>query len=343
MIKRVDNPPNRFSPAIVEWLDSPPETFLEIYEENAKSIVSHNQSPDVGFSHSINPYRGCFHACAYCYARPSHQYLGFGAGTDFERKIVVKVNAAELLREQFMKPAWKGEDLVFSGNTDCYQPLEARYELTRRCLSVRHEFRNPVGIITKGALVRRDLDILSDLCKVTRVQVYISIAFSDDLDSKRIEPGAPRPSTRFRAMAELAAHGIPVGVAVAPIIPGINDYQIPEILMRAKDSGASSAFMTMLRLPQEVAPVFTERLAQEFPERALKVIHGIQELREGKLNQSQFGQRMKGSGPRWQAIQFLFKHNAEKLGLLGGDRKAIVRADRVVTFRRPTSQLSLFD
>ena len=196
MPRPVSNPPNPWQSVHAEWLGEPPEAALEIYEEEARSIVAENESPDVGFRFSVNPYRGCFHACAYCYARPTHQYLGWGAGTDFDRKIVVKVNAPELLRRELTRKSWKGDTIVFSGVTDCYQPAEAVYGLTRRCLEVCREFRNPVGIVTKGALVRRDVDVLSALAREAEVVVYVSIPFADD---------AHRPRDRAQREPALAA------------------------------------------------------------------------------------------------------------------------------------------
>ena len=192
MIKRLENPPNRYVQYSYEWLDVPPETHLEIFEERSRTVLSTNDSPDVGFGFSVNPYRGCFHACAYCFARPTHQYLDFGAGTDFERKIVVKINAPQLLEKEFWAPKWSGDTIVFSGVTDCYQPLECQYELTRRCLEVCARFSNPVSIITKGALVTRDIDVLLRIQERSSVRVFISIPFADDELSKKIEPGAPR-------------------------------------------------------------------------------------------------------------------------------------------------------
>jgi len=219
-LRLISNPPNPWHSAYREWIDAPPpEAQLEIYEEQAKTVLSENDSPDVGFRFSLNPYRGCFHACAYCYARPTHQYWDFGAGTDFERKIIVKTNAPEKLREAFMKKSWQGELVVFSGNTDCYQPLEVPYTLTRRCLEVCREFRNPVGLITKSALIRRDIDVLAALARDARAVVHMSIAFADDAMARKIEPNAPSPSTRFAAIRALTDAGIPVGVGIAPIIP----------------------------------------------------------------------------------------------------------------------------
>ena len=336
-LKQITNPPNPYSRFSLEWLDVPPQPNLQVYEEKVASIINKNDSPDIGFDYSINPYRGCFHACSYCYARPTHNYLDFGAGSDFESKLIVKINAKEKLIEEFNKRSWKGECIVFSGVTDCYQPLEASYELTRACLEVCASYRNPVGIITKGALIRRDIDVLSRLNEHNAAQVFLSIAFSDDSMSKKVEPGAPRPSTRFRAMRELHAAGIPVGVALAPVIPGLNDSQIPSILEEAKACGATRAFMTLLRLPLSVKDVFLKNIEENFPTRLSKVVNQLKDQREGKFNSSTFGQRMKGNGERWEAINWLFKSNCEKLEL--NKREQV---SRETPFMRPTDQLSLF-
>ncbi|MCA8949009.1 MAG: radical SAM protein, partial [Planctomycetes bacterium] len=255
-VRAVANPPNPWQSAQVDWLGPPPPVALEVYEERAKSILAENQSPDIPFRWSLNPYRGCFHGCAYCYARPTHQYLDFGAGTDFERRIVVKTNAAELLRARLMKPSWRGENIVFSGVTDCYQPLEASYGITRRCLETCLEFRQPVGIITKGALVERDVDVLADLAKHGAATVYVSVPFADEGDARRIEPYAGSPARRLRALRRLSDAGVPTGVSVSPLIPGLNDHQIPAILAMARDAGARFAFHVLLRLPAEVEQVF---------------------------------------------------------------------------------------
>jgi DNA repair photolyase len=341
MIKPVRNPPNPFLRHSYEWLDVPPEASIEVFEETAKSIISENASPDIPFRYSLNPYRGCFHACAYCYARPSHQYLDLGAGSDFERKIFVKVNAAELLAQSFERRSWKGEELVFSGVTDCYQPLEGSYELTRRCLSVCAQYRNPVSIITKGALVTRDIDVLQALAEHAAVQVYLSIPFAEDELSKSMEPSAPRTSRRFRALQELSAAGIRTGIAIAPIIPGLNDHHVPQLLERAKAAGAQRAFMTLLRLPAEVKDVFVEQVEAKFPSRAKKILHSIQEFRGGKFNNSQFGSRMSGSGERWNAVRWLFCRNCERLGLNAREDAKFTGEEAISTFRRPTPQLSL--
>ncbi|MEI6235656.1 MAG: PA0069 family radical SAM protein [Planctomycetota bacterium] len=321
----------------MEWIDTPPPPAdLEIYEEAVKTIVSENDSPDLGFRFSVNPYRGCFHACAYCYARPTHQYWDFGAGTDFERKIVVKVNAAEKLRETFLKKSWAGERIIFSGNTDCYQPLEVSYELTRGCLEVCKEFRNPVGLITKSALIRRDAHLIGEIARTAQAFVHLSIPFSDAVMARKIEPNAPSPAARFAAIRELADAGIPVGVAVAPIIPGLNDSQIAEVLERAKEAGATFAFRVMLRLPTEVKDVFLERLKVEYPDRYQKVVNAVLEMRGGKMYDSRFGERGKGSGERWEAIQWLFDVTCKKLGL--NVRQEMTHPEPPKTFERPVQK-----
>ena len=479
MVRLVSNPPNPWASSHVEWLEEPPEAQLEVHEELARSILAENDSPDVGFRWSLNPYRGCFHACAYClsgdtpilmsdgrqrplrdlragdevygtldcgggvrdmvrtrvlahwstekpgvritlasgkqlvasadhrfltqdgwahvglldtvharlvgpsgsddslrvvsvepfglampmfdimtgtgdfiadgvishncYARPSHQWLGFGAGSDFERKIVVKTNAAEVLRATFMKPSWKGELIAFSGDTDCYQPLEASYELTRRCLEVCAEFRNPVGLITKSAVIRRDVELLARMAREARLRVTLSIPFARDDVARKIEPGASSPSRRFDTLRILSDAGIRTGVAIAPVIPGLNDPDIPEILERAHAAGARSAFMIMVRLPGEVLPVFRERINAELPpERVRKIEHAIEELRGGggRMNESRFGARFRGQGERWRAIETLFELNRRRLGF---DTEHMEGAsDAPTTFVRPTRQLGLF-
>lgn len=282
-----------------------------------------------------------------CYARPSHQWLGFGAGTDFERKLVVKVNAPELLRATFMKPSWKGELIAFSGDTDCYQPLEASYELTRRCLEVCAEFKNPVGLITKSAVIRRDVELLARLARDARLHVTLSIPFAKDDVARSIEPGASSPARRFDTLRILSDAGIPTGVAIAPVIPGLNDSDIPEILERAYAAGARSAFMILVRLPGEVLPVFRERIHQELsPERVRKIEHAIEELRGGggRMNDSRFGARFRGQGERWRAIESLFELHRRRLGFDDERTEGSVGEgdERSTTFVRPTRQLGLF-
>jgi DNA repair photolyase len=322
----VSNPPNPWVSAHVEWLEEPPTAALEIFEEEAKSVLAENKSPDLGFRWSVNPYRGCHHACAYCYARPSHQYLGFGAGTDFDRKIVVKTNAPEMLAKELSKRSWKRELVVFSGNTDCYQPLEASYGLTRRCLEVCLEHRNPVALITKGALVRRDLDVLSKLARGPGATVGITIPFLSEEVARRIEPGAPSPAKRFETMRAIADAGIETTIGIAPLIPALNESDVPELLARAKEAGATGAFMTLLRLSAEVLPVFRERISEAFPERAKHIESAIQDMRGGRMNNSEFGERMHGAGPRWEAVSRLFdihcKRNGLNLSRVGQDHPA---------------------
>ncbi len=308
------NPPNPFHAAHVE-LDEPADARLEVYEERAKSIVTENQSPDVGFRYSVNPYRGCFHGCIYCYARPSHQYWDFGAGTDFDRKIVVKLDAPALLDARLRRRGWAFETIAFSGNTDCYQPLEASYELTRRCLEVCLRHRNPVGVITKGTLIRRDLALLGELTARAGCRVTISIAFSDDAMREVFDPYAPPIDARFETIRRLAEAGVPVGVGVSPILPGVNDAMIPEILARAHAAGARSAFMTLGRLPREVAPYFLERVRAALPAMAKKIENGLRELRDGALSDVRFGRRMGGAGARWTVIERLFELHVKRLGM----------------------------
>jgi len=288
---------------------------LEVYEDRTRSILATNDSPDVGFKYSVNPYRGCFHACAYCYARPGHEYLSFGAGTDFDRKIVVKIRAPELLRAAFAKKSWAGDAVVFSGVTDCYQPLEASYRLTRGCLEVCAEAGNPVGIITKAPLIERDLDVLQAIAANTAVRVIVSIPFWDPEKARAIEPYVATPARRVRIIRTLVDAGITVGVNVAPIIPGLNDAEIPNVLAAARDAGATSAGCVLLRLPGPVAQVFEERLRVSMPLAADKILHRIRETRGGALNDPRFGVRGRGEGPYAATIRALFETTARRLGL----------------------------
>jgi DNA repair photolyase len=315
-VRTVDNPNNRFLPTAVEWdPGEAPLAGLHIHEERAKSIISRNDSPDIAFACSVNPYRGCQHACAYCYARPSHQYWGFGAGTDFEREIIVKINAPELLRAALAKPSWRGELIAFSGNTDCYQPLEGRYRLTRALLEICAEHRNKVAIITKSPLILRDLDVLLQLNTCTELVVFLSIAFAEDEPARAIEPGAPAIHRRFEALRVLSEAGIQTGVGVAPIIAGLNDRDIGRVLERAARAGARRAFHTVLRLPAEVSQVFVPRVREALPLAAPKIERAQRELHGGKLNDPRFHTRMRGSGARWQAIDRLFELQCKRLGL----------------------------
>jgi DNA repair photolyase len=504
----VANPPNPWQSNVVDYLGEPPLAPLQIFEDHTRSILSKNDSPDLGFTWSVNPYRGCMHACAYCisgdteiwmgdgttrplarlrvgdevygtaesgsyrryqktrvlahwsvakpayrlvledgtefvssadhrfltangwkhvadgernergrphlapndrmmgpgrfaaaqarslagrvvrdpsglqvasirplatllplfdittetgdfiangvvshncYARPSHEYLGFGSGTDFERKIVVKPDAAALLREAFERKSWKGELVMFSGNTDCYQPLEASYRLTRACLEVCAEYRNPAYVITKAPLIERDVELLARLSRETSFGVTISIPFWNEATARSMEPYVATPSRRIKTVKRLAEAGIEVAVNVAPICPGLNEEDMPTILEEAKAAGATSAAMTMLRLPGSVKEVFEERIRKELPLRAERILARTREVRGGRLNDPRFGQRQTGEGVYADAIAALFRRTSERLGL----RSKEVEPDEpctASTFRRPpreterksTEQLDLF-
>jgi DNA repair photolyase len=329
-MRSISNPPNPFESRHRDLLEPAPVSRLEIYEDAAREILSRNDSPDLSFRWSVNPYRGCFHACAYCYARPTHEYWGFGAGTDFESKIIVKRDAAVLLRRAFDKPSWKGDLIVFSGNTDCYQPMEASLALTRACLEVCAEYRNPVAIITKGVLVQRDLDVLRRLHDEVSVRVYFSIPFADDDTARLVEPQAPTSRKRFDAMARLSDAGIPTGISISPIIPGLNDEDIPELLQRARQAGAREAMTTLLRLAKSVEAVFVERMSEAFPERFPKMRHRIQEVRRGAMTDGAFFSRHHGQGPYWAMIERLFEVAKRKAGFTDAGEEPVPD-----TFRRP--------
>jgi len=337
-MRTVMNPPNPFESRYRDLLEPAPLVQLQMFEDSTRDILSRNESPDLPFRWSLNPYRGCFHACAYCYARPAHEYWGFGAGTDFESKIIVKREAASLLRRTFEKPSWTGEMILFSGNTDCYQPLEASLELTRACLEVCAEYRNPVRIITKGVLVLRDLDLLHRLHQEASIHVYFSIPFTDDDVARKVEPHAPSSRKRFETMATLASAGIPTGLSLSPIIPGLNDEDIPELLARAKDAGAVEAMATLVRLSGSVEPVFMQRMAEAVPDRIAKITNRIREVRGGAISKGEFFERHHGSGPYWTMIEQLFEVIRRKTGL------SIPREEMVSsTFRRPgLEQTALF-
>lgn len=327
----ISNPPNPWLSTEVEYLDEIPPAELEVYEDHTREILAHNDSPDVGFSWSVNPYRGCFHACAYCYARPTHEYLGLGAGTDFERKITVKPEAPRLLREAFERPSWKGELVVFSGVTDCYQPLEASYRLTRGCLEVCAAYGNPAGIITKSPLIERDLDVLQELNRKARVSVGVSIPIWDRAHARAMEPFVATPQRRMKTIERLAAAGLRVGVNVAPVIPGLSDADIPRILEAAHAAGARRAGFVFLRLPGSVKQVFEQRLREELPLRADRVLNRVREARGGKLYDPRFGIRGRGEGNYAEAARALFESTVKRLGMNEGFQDGA----EVDTFRRP--------
>jgi DNA repair photolyase len=336
----VQNPPNPYLTTEVEYLPEHPGVTLQVYEDSTREILASNQSSDVGFTWSVNPYRGCQHACAYCYARPTHEYLGFGAGTDFDTRIAVKTRAAELLRDSLEKRSWKGETIVFSGVTDCYQPLEASYRLTRACLEVCAEYRNPVGIITKSPLVERDLDVLLRLHETARVHVMVSVPFFDPDHARAVEPWVATPQRRLETLRRLSAAGIPTGVMVAPVIPGLTDEDLPRILEAVAEAGARTAGKVLLRLPGSVAPVFEQRIRAAFPDRADRILGRVRQTRGGKLYDPRFGVRGKGEGPYAEAISALFEATVRRLGF---NREPVVQG--ASTFRRPErrgAQLTLF-
>ena len=340
----VSNPPNPWETTAVEYLEEIPPSRLEVLEDHSREVLSRNDSPDLPFSWSLNPYRGCLHACAYCYARPYHEYLGYGAGTDFETKLVVKPRAPELLREAFERPRWKGETIAFSGVTDCYQPLEASLRLTRACLEVCAEYRNPVGIITKAPLIERDLDVLRTLAREARLTVCITLPFHDAQAARAMEPYVATPRRRLQTVERLAAAGIEVGVAVAPLIPGLNDEDLVRVLTAAREAGATRAFSTLLRLPGPVQAVFEERLREKLPLRAERVLHRIRETRGGQLHDNRFGHRMRGEGLYAETIRQLFEATARRVGL-GTTWEKDEAAERQSPFRRPMksgTQLSFF-
>lgn len=344
-MRPIANPPNPYTSRYAEWLGPPPRADVQVYLDESRSILSENDSPDLPFRWSVNPYRGCQHGCPYCYARPTHEYYELGAGTDFETRIIVKPDAPRLLAEAFSRKSWKRENVSFSGVTDCYQPLEAAWELTRGCLEVCAEFRNPVSIVTKSYLIVRDIDLLLRLSRRSSVHVYCSIAFADDALARRVEPNAPPPSRRFEALRQLSAAGLRVGVMVAPVIPALNDREIPAVLERAAELGARSATYSALRLPGSVQTVFFERLREQHPEAAHHVESRVRAMRGGRLNDSRFGWRFRGGGPYWESVERLFEVTARRLGLNGlecrRDERGGQEAARSEAARPPT-QLPLF-
>ena len=336
------NPPNRFEQIALERdADRDPEQDTlprtHFFRDRSSSILSFNDSPDIGYEASLNPYRGCEHGCIYCYARPTHEYLGFSAGLDFETKIMVKEDAPRLLRQALSAPGWVPKVIALSGVTDPYQPVERRLKITRACLEVLAEFRNPVTVVTKNSLVTRDLDLLAELARCQAAAVYISLTTLDTELRKILEPRTSPPAARLATISALARAGIPVGVIVAPVIPGLTDHEIPAVLAAAASAGASFAAHTVLRLPYAVAPLFEEWLARHLPEKKDKVLHRIRALRRGKLSNSEFGLRMTGEGIFAEQIARLFEVAARKAGWSGREPEL-----STAYFRRPGSaQLEL--
>lgn len=310
------------------------EPRTRFLRDSSRTVISRNSSPDIPFDRSLNPYRGCEHGCSYCYARPGHEYLGMSAGLDFERLILVKEDAASLLDAELRRPAWQPQLLMLSGVTDPYQPVERHLGITRACLQVLLDFRNPVGIITKNHLVTRDIDILSELARLELVTVTLSVTTLDEQLRRRLEPRTSTASRRLDAISRLADAGIPVHVNVAPLIPALNDHEIPAILEAAAAAGASSASYTVLRLPGAVTEVFSAWLQEHYPERAGKVLHRVRQMRAGRLSSTDFSSRMRGSGEYAAQIRSLFRLWRQKLGLGKRPGPAELRTD---LFRIPGS------
>lgn len=317
--------------------DQRPLLRTEFLRDTSRSIVSENSSPDIGFRYSVNAYRGCEHGCAYCYARPTHEYLGHSAGLDFESKIYFKEEAPRLLHEKLMSRSWTGEMIVFSGNTDCYQPIERQMKLTRQCLEVMVQFKNAFSMITKNALITRDIDLISENAKLGAASCFISMTTLDDDLCAKLEPRTSRPAARLRAIETLAKAGIPVGVNVAPCIPGLTDHELPAILKAAADAGATMAGSTPIRLPLAVTPLFTAWLEEHRPLRKEKVLENIRNMRNGKLNDANFGSRMRGTGAIAENMRQMFKITTKKLYL--NERKWSTDTSH---FCRPGDQLSFF-
>src|SRR6266581_939441 len=308
----------------------------QYFRDGTKSIITRNTSPDVGFETSLNPYRGYEHGCIYCYARPTHEYLGFSAGLDFESKIMVKTNAPELLRAELESPGWEPQTLVLSGVTDPYQPVERKLQITRGCLEVLAQFRNPVAIITKNHLVTRDIDLLRELAACKAVAVNVSVTSLDQNLQRVLEPRTTSPRGRLDAIKQLRGADIPVGVMVAPIIPGLTDHEVPNILDACVKAGAQFAGYTIVRLPWAVAPLFERWLDEHFPSRKEKVLGRIRDLRGNRLNNSQWHMRMTGEGIFAEQIASLFEVGCRRAGI--GTRPKLWTA----AFRRTREQLTLF-
>jgi DNA repair photolyase len=337
------NPPNRFEQLhVVADPECPPEERphprTQFFEDGTESMLTKNTSPDVGFTYGLNSYRGCEHGCAYCFARPYHEYLGWSSGLDFETKILVKRRGPELLRQELSSRRWVPQPVAMSGATDCYQPAERHFRLTRRCLEVFADLRHPVFIITKNALVTRDLDLLGKLARFHCIAVHLSVTTLDSELGGKLEPRASRPAARIRAIRELTAAGIPVGVMVAPIIPGLNDHEVPAILAAAAEAGATRAGHVLIRLPFAVKDIFLQWLDHHEPGKKARIVDRLMTLHGGKLYTSDWGKRMRGEGIFAEQINTLFDATARRHGL---NRHEFALSTE--HFRRPNgNQLELF-
>nr|WP_298681995.1 PA0069 family radical SAM protein [uncultured Dongia sp.] len=329
--------------------DELPPLKTHVALDNARSIIAHNKSPDIPFDQSINPYRGCEHGCIYCYARPTHAYLGHSPGLDFETKLYMKADAAKLLEKELRKPGYKPSVIALGANTDCYQPIEKRFGITREVLHVLSAYNHPLGITTKSANVLRDIDILAPMAAKKLAKVYISVTTLDRDLARVMEPRASTPQKRLEAIRKLSEAGIPVGVSVAPIIPALTDHEIEHIVEAAHAAGASSVNWTLLRLPLEIKDLFTEWLEAHHPLRAKRVLDMVRECRDGALYKSDFGERMRGTGPYATLIRQRVQAAAKRFGMNGYrwdvDTSLFkVPADRMTGPEKPadTTQLSLF-
>jgi DNA repair photolyase len=335
------NPANRFLKVIGEpdyeqlqfdedFLHELARPATRYLDDTSLSIISENDSPDIPFRYSLNPYRGCLHGCSYCYARPSHQYLGLSAGLDFETTIFVKRRAPRLFRDWLNRPAYQCEPVMLSGITDCYQPIERKLCLTRACLEVALEARQPVSLITKNALIVRDMDLLSKLAAQDLCKVAISISSLDQSLTRLLEPGCTAPAARMEAVRRLSAAGIPVHVMVAPVVPGLTDTEMTAVLEEAAANGAQSASNILVRLPAEVEPIFLDWLQRARPAEMSRVLSRLRSVRGGQLSQSQFGLRMRGSGEMAEQIAALFRLTRKRCGL-----RATLPPSRTDLFRPP--------
>lgn len=310
-------PPNRFLPIHVEadlaqladgdeLLAAERRVPTQFLEDDSQSLITSNDSPDVFFKYSANPYRGCEHGCAYCFARPGHQYLGFDAGLDFESRIMVKLKAPQLFRDELAKPSWRGEFVMISGVTDCYQPCERHFRLTRGLLEVALEARQAVGIITKNKLVARDVDLLAPLAKQNLAAVNLSITTLDAELARTLEPRTSTPQAKLQAIRDLTAAGVPVRILIAPLIPGLNDHEIPRIMEAAAEAGAIGASYVLLRLPLAVEPIFLDWLTRNYPDKRERIESLIRSTRDGELYRSEFKTRMRGTGAYAEQLQQTF-------------------------------------
>lgn len=336
------NPPNRFERLHLEAdpdcpVEERPHPRTEFFADASESLLTKNDSPDVGFMYGLNCYRGCEHGCAYCFARPYHEYLGWSSGIDFETKIMVKLRAPQLLLEELTAKRWQPQPIAMSGATDCYQPAERKLQLTRGCLQVCAELRHPIFIITKNALVTRDIDVLSELARHRCVAVHVSVTTLDSELGGKMEPRASRPAARLRAIEQLARAGVPVGVMVAPVIPGLTDHEMPAILEAAAAAGAKRAGYVLMRLPYAVKDIFTQWLDDHEPGKKARILDRMRTLSGGKLYSSDWGKRMTGEGIFAEQMRAMFDVNARRAGLN-------VEQFELSTeyFRRPGEQLALF-